>query len=56
MRLNEALQLIRAKYLEEQRGVSEGPVVERYKKACEQYPVMMNTAQGLWTAQMAQEQ
>jgi hypothetical protein len=53
MNAQQALMLVRDKYLEEQRGVTTGPKVEEYKQACKEYPAMMTTAHYLWALELA---
>jgi hypothetical protein len=53
MNPQEALMLVREKYLEEQQGITSGPKVDEYKHACEEYPAMMTTAHHLWAMEIA---
>lgn len=53
MKIQQALILVREKYLEEQKGVSTGPKTEEYKRACEVYLATMTTAHYLWAMELA---
>jgi len=53
MTLQQAIQLIRQKYLEEQQGEIGGPTAEKYREAREQFPVTMATAQAVWNKEAA---
>lgn len=48
MTLQEAVHLIKTKYLEEQQGVTDGPAAKRWESALLAYPVTMSTAQIVW--------
>ena len=52
MTLQEALLLVRAKYLEEQKGVIASPTTDKYKEACEKFPSTMTTAHHLWAREL----
>ena len=53
MNLQDALLLVREKYLEEQRQVTTGPTSERYLKACKDFPATMNVAHELWARELS---
>lgn len=53
MTLQEAVLLIRQKYLEEQKGETDGPAAQKYRKACESFPVTVATAQAIWSKEAA---
>jgi len=49
----EALLLVREKYLEEAQEITTGDKAEEYKRACEEYPAMMTIAHHLWAREVA---
>lgn len=53
MNQQEALLLVRKKFLEEQKGITTGPTADEYKQACEEFPVVMATAHHLWARELA---
>ncbi|MFX0202198.1 MAG: hypothetical protein ACFFCW_39305 [Candidatus Hodarchaeota archaeon] len=53
MNIREALMLVREKYLEEEKGITNGGKADQYKRACEDYPAMMTTAHHLWAGELA---
>ena len=53
MNAQQALMLVREKYLEEQKGITTGLKADEYKRACEEYPAMMTTAHHLWAMELA---
>ena len=53
MNTQEALVLVRDKYLEEQRGVVTGEIAKRYNQATQQYPATMMIAHQLFALEMA---
>jgi len=53
MTTQEALLLVREKYLEEQKGVTDSPKAKEYKQACEKFPATMTTAHYLWARELA---
>ena len=55
MNLQDALLLVREKYLEEQRQVTTGPTSERYLKACKDFPATMNVAHELWARELSKD-
>jgi hypothetical protein len=52
MSLNDALMLVRSKFLEEQSGVTTGKTADLYARACREYPAVMTTAHHLWAREM----
>jgi hypothetical protein len=46
------LSLVRAKYLEEQKGVIDSPTADEYKQACEKFPSTMTVAHHLWAKEL----
>lgn len=52
MTLQEALLLVRDKYLEEQNGVAESSTADRYKQACEKFPATMTVAHHYWAKEV----
>jgi hypothetical protein len=48
MTLQQAFTLVRDKYTDEERGITSGIAVERYRRACQEYPAMMITAHYQW--------
>jgi hypothetical protein len=52
MNAQEALMLVREKYLEEQKGITSGTVADRYRQACIEFPAMMSTAHYLWAMEI----
>ena len=48
MDAQQALVLVRKKFLEETKGVSESDLATKYRDACEKFPVLMNTAHYIW--------
>jgi len=55
MNAQQALLLVRDKYLEEQQGISNGPKAEQYRQACKEYPAMMTTAHYLWHSSLLRD-
>ena len=53
MNAQEALMLVREKYLEEQKGITTGGTTEKYKRACQDYPALMTTAHYLWARELS---
>lgn len=53
MNAQQALMLVREKYLEEQQDITSGPKAEEYSRACEEYPAMMTTAHYLQALELA---
>lgn len=52
MDLNQALLLVRQKYLEEMQGLTTGQVANQYLQACQNYPVVIAVATELWTREL----
>ena len=55
MQLQEAVQLVQAKFVAETQGKSEGPEIDAYHEAFEKYPVMMEVATYCWSDQIVQQ-
>jgi len=55
MQLQEAVQLVQAKFLAETQGKTEGPEVDAYHAAFEQWPVVMEVATYCWSDQIVQQ-
>jgi len=53
MNANQALLLVREKYLEEQKDVTAGSTAEKYNEACKKYPALMKTAHYLWARELS---
>ena len=53
MNPQEALLLVRKKFLEEQKDVTSGPTADQYKQACQEFPAVMTTAHYLWAREFA---
>ena len=53
MKLKQALELVRKKLIEEQKGIIDGKNTERYKRACEDYPAIMFIAHHLWAMELS---
>lgn len=56
MNLHQAIGLVRAKYLEEERNITTGNIADKYERALEDYPVVMTTAHQLWATELAKSQ
>ena len=52
MNLNQALMLVREKYLEEGKAMTSGATTDRYLKACQEFPATMNIAHQLWAREL----
>jgi hypothetical protein len=52
MTLQQALTLVRSKFLEEQQGTTTGKTADQYRAACESHPAVMTTAHHLWAREM----
>jgi hypothetical protein len=48
MNAQQALQLVRSKFLEEERGITTGKVADQYRRACDEYPAQMTNAHYVW--------
>lgn len=55
MQLQEAVQLIQAKFIAETQGKSEGPELDAYQDAFEKFPVLMEVATYAWADQIVQQ-
>ena len=53
MNTQQALVLVRQKYLEETKGVSTGETADQYAQACKNFPVVMTVALELWARELA---
>ena len=53
MTIGEALSLLRDKYVEEVDGVFSGPRTDRYREACQKFPVAMAVAHQLFAQEQA---
>jgi hypothetical protein len=56
MDAQQALVLVRKKYLEETKGVSEGELANKYREACQKFPVLMSTALYIWSQGFAKKE
>ncbi|MGH9785396.1 MAG: hypothetical protein ACRD88_14555 [Terriglobia bacterium] len=52
MNPHQALALVRAKFLEEQKRITTGKVAEQYRHACDEYPAQMTTAHHVWAREI----
>lgn len=52
MNAQQALLLVRSKFLEEEKGTTTGKVAEDYRRACDEYPAQMKTAHHLWAREL----
>lgn len=48
----QALALVRSKFLEEQKGTTTGKTEEQYRLACKEYPAQMTTAHYVWAREI----
>lgn len=55
MQLQEAVQLIQAKFVAETQDKAEGPEIDAYHAAFEKYPVVMEVATYCWADQIVQQ-
>lgn len=55
MQLQEAVQLVQAKFVAETQGKSEGPEIDAYHDAFEKCPVLMEVATYCWADQIVQQ-
>ena len=55
MQLQEAVQLIQAKFVAETQDKAEGPEIDAYHEAFEKYPVVMEVATYCWADQIVQQ-
>jgi len=56
MDAQQAVVLVRKKFLEEAKGLSESDLVTRYHDACQKFPVLMNTAHYVWAQGFAKRE
>jgi hypothetical protein len=52
MNLQEALMLVRDKFLEEQKGIIMGDILDKYKEACNKFPALMKTVHIVWALEL----
>ncbi|MFN3167940.1 MAG: hypothetical protein ACE37H_12850 [Phycisphaeraceae bacterium] len=55
MQLQEAVQLVQAKFMAETQGKMEGPEIDAYHDAFEKFPVLMEVATYCWADQIVQQ-
>lgn len=55
MQLQEAVQLIQAKFVAETQDKHDGPEIDAYHAAFEKYPVIMEVATYCWSDQIVQQ-
>lgn len=55
MDAHEALLLVRAKYLEERSGVTNGPAAKWYQEAEKKFPAAIAAANSLWARELAKD-
>lgn len=55
MKISEALRLVKDKYFDEEKGTTTGETADKYRDACNQYPVLMNTAQHIWAKELSKD-
>lgn len=55
MQLQEAVQLVQAKFMAETQGKSEGPEIDAYHESFEKFPVLMEVATYCWADQIVQQ-
>lgn len=55
MQLQQAVQLVQAKFMAETQDKSEGPEIDAYHEAFEKYPVLMEVATYCWSDQIIQQ-
>jgi hypothetical protein len=55
MQLNDAVNLVKDKFMAEARGETDGPAAEKYHDAFEQFPVMMEVATQVFGVQIIQQ-
>ncbi len=53
MNANQALMLVREKYIEEQKDITTGTTADKYDEACKKYPALMKTAHYLWARELS---
>ena len=55
MQLQEAVQLVQAKFVAETQAKMEGPEIDAYHDAFEKFPVLMEVATYCWADQIVQQ-
>jgi len=55
MNPQQALSLVRSKFMEEQKGITTGEVADQYHRACDEYPAQMTTAHHAWAREITKE-
>ena len=55
MQLQQAVQLVQAKFMAETQEKAEGPEIDAYHEAFEKYPVLMEVATYCWADQIVQQ-
>jgi len=55
MQLQEAVQLVQAKFMAETQGKMEGAEIDAYHDAFEKFPVLMEVATYCWSDQIVQQ-
>lgn len=55
MDAQQALVLVRNKFAEETKGVSESELAAKYRDACQKWPVLMSTAHYIWAQGFAKK-
>lgn len=55
MQLQEAVQLVQAKFVAETQGKTEGPEYDAYYEAIDKFPVMIEVATYCWADQIVQQ-
>ena len=55
MNAQQALLLVREKYLQELEGVTTGTTADKYNEACKKYPALMKTAHCLWARELSKD-
>ena len=55
MQLQQAVQLVQAKFMAETQEKNEGPEIDAYHEAFEKYPVLMEVATYCWSDQIVQQ-
>ena len=53
MNAQEALMLVREKYLEELKSITTGDNADKYKRACQEYPALMTMSHHLWARELS---
>lgn len=55
MDAQQALVLVRNKFAEETKGITESELATKYRDACLKFPVLMNTAHYIWAQGFAKK-